>query len=374
MTSILNQSKHLAAGLVLGSIIALPGYADSHSGNNYINFGIGVEDFDSRRQLKRESVISLGFEHRYNSKWATEISLMDSSPRPNAGGSSTDLMQLGIDALYYFDQTDPNSNMQPYGSFGLGLAKFDSGSSSNKETQARVGLGFRYLLGDRWSAKADAKLLYSDETHATDNVILVGLSYAFSSQKAKTAVVVMEKDSDADGVNDSQDQCPGTATGVLVDVRGCALDGDHDGIADHVDQCRNTEAGASVDAKGCKYVLKTSEKMMLQVNFANNSNNVAQDQYSEIEKVALFLRKYGEVSTVIEGHTDDRGAASYNQSLSQARANAVRHVLVEAYGIAANRITAQGLGESRPIEGNDTSAGREANRRVVAVMEAQVSE
>ena len=440
MTSF-NHTKLPIIGLILGLMAAVPGFADSNGSNNYINLAIGIEDFDNDRQLKSKDFFSLGYEHRYGSNWAFEIFAMDSSPRPDGGGASLDLTQFGIDALYYFDQSNPDSNIQPYGAFGLGISEFETDTDDNDEAQARVGLGLRYLLGDHWSLKGDARLLYSEETHTADNTISVGLSYAFSPQKRvkpEPVVVVKEPepepDSDGDGVLDKNDDCPGTGAGIAVDSRGCPLDRDNDGVPDHrdqcpdssagvavddngctpdddgdgvannIDQCPNTEKGASVDAKGCmldndgdgvgnhrdecpttpagrevdekgcKYVLERTEEMTLQINFASNSSNVSQDQYPEIERVANFLTKYGDVSTVIEGHTDDRGAADYNQELSQSRANAVRNVLIETYGIAASRVTALGFGETRPIRTNDTSAGRLANRRVVAVIQAQIVE
>lgn len=65
----------------------------------------------------------------------------------------------------------------------------------------------------------------------------------------------------------------------------------------------------------------------------------------------------------IEGHTDVRGDAPYNQALSQRRAESVRSWLV-AHGIAAGRISATGAGESRPVRTGTTEADHQANRRV----------
>ncbi len=65
----------------------------------------------------------------------------------------------------------------------------------------------------------------------------------------------------------------------------------------------------------------------------------------------------------IEGHTDSRGTEELNQALSQRRAASVVRWLVER-DIAEERLTSEGFGESRPVEGNDTRAGRQANRRV----------
>ena len=65
----------------------------------------------------------------------------------------------------------------------------------------------------------------------------------------------------------------------------------------------------------------------------------------------------------IEGHTDDRGQAAANQTLSLDRANAVRNELVKR-GITADRLTAEGYGPSRPLADNNTPEGRQQNRRI----------
>jgi outer membrane protein OmpA-like peptidoglycan-associated protein len=65
----------------------------------------------------------------------------------------------------------------------------------------------------------------------------------------------------------------------------------------------------------------------------------------------------------IEGHTDSIGSDSYNEALSQRRAEAVATAL-ETRGVPATRIEAVGRGKSAPVAGNDTSAGRQQNRRV----------
>jgi len=80
------------------------------------------------------------------------------------------------------------------------------------------------------------------------------------------------------------------------------------------------------------------------------------------------------VKAVVEGHADSNGAAAYNKQLSQRRADSVRNALIRDYNIAENRLSAVGYGEERPIADNRTADGRRANRRVVAVMQAEVTE
>ena len=68
------------------------------------------------------------------------------------------------------------------------------------------------------------------------------------------------------------------------------------------------------------------------------------------------------------GHTDDTGALQANVAVSTRRAEAVRARLIETYGVAANRIEAQGAGYMAPITSNATPEGRDINRRVEAVL------
>lgn len=75
---------------------------------------------------------------------------------------------------------------------------------------------------------------------------------------------------------------------------------------------------------------------------------------------------------VVEGHTDSQGGMSYNQDLSQRRAQSVRDYLVSR-GIAADRVTAQGFGYSRSIADNKSPEGRANNRRVEIVVEPKAT-
>ena len=81
------------------------------------------------------------------------------------------------------------------------------------------------------------------------------------------------------------------------------------------------------------------------------------------------MNAYPWENAVLEGHTDSRGTDEYNIKLSQRRVNSIKKYLVEKLGISADRLTAIGYGESRPIASNDTDEGRQLNRRVQAVME-----
>ncbi|NPA53873.1 MAG: OmpA family protein [Aquificae bacterium] len=172
--------------------------------------------------------------------------------------------------------------------------------------------------------------------------------------------IVVIKDSDGDGVPDERDRCPDTPRGVEVDERGCPVDSDGDGVPDYMDRCPNTPKGYKVDEKGC------FQEVRLEIYFDTNSWEVKPEYYPILERFAKFLKENPNIKVEIQGHTDTRGPASYNLKLSQKRAEAVKRILVEKFGISPDRIIAKGYGESQPICHEDTEECHAKNRRVVA--------
>jgi OmpA-OmpF porin, OOP family len=97
--------------------------------------------------------------------------------------------------------------------------------------------------------------------------------------------------------------------------------------------------------------------------FQPGKARLTDDGRKQVEHATAMLQQYPDLKVVVEGHTDARGKPKYNQALSERRARAVADVLIEQ-GVAANRITVHGYGESRPVADNKTEAGRAKNRRV----------
>ncbi|MHB1184054.1 MAG: OmpA family protein [Desulfobulbia bacterium] len=90
----------------------------------------------------------------------------------------------------------------------------------------------------------------------------------------------------------------------------------------------------------------------------------------KLDQVGNALQSVRTRNLLVEGHTDSQGSGSYNQGLSQRRANAVRDYLVRR-GYPADRIQARGMGEDTPIANNDSPEGRANNRRVEIVIERE---
>ncbi len=99
-----------------------------------------------------------------------------------------------------------------------------------------------------------------------------------------------------------------------------------------------------------------------EVTFDVNQSYVKSSFKASLNKVADVMAKYDSKGLVV-GHTDSTGSESYNQVLSEKRANSVKDYLV-TNGVAAYRLSAEGKGEFEPRESNATEAGRALNRRV----------
>jgi outer membrane protein OmpA-like peptidoglycan-associated protein len=115
---------------------------------------------------------------------------------------------------------------------------------------------------------------------------------------------------------------------------------------------------------------KTDRGMVITLGdllFATGKSKLGGNANVQLDKLARFLHEHPERSVTIEGHTDNTGSASFNQSLSQRRADTVRSRLM-ASGIAAERLHASGKGFASPISSNATAMGRQQNRRVELII------
>jgi OOP family OmpA-OmpF porin len=100
------------------------------------------------------------------------------------------------------------------------------------------------------------------------------------------------------------------------------------------------------------------------VEFDTNKADIKTKYVEDIDKLGTFLKEWPKAKGEISGHTDNVGSDKYNVGLSQRRAASVKKYLVEKFGIAAERLTTEGYGESKPIASNKTKEGRAKNRRI----------
>ena len=110
-----------------------------------------------------------------------------------------------------------------------------------------------------------------------------------------------------------------------------------------------------------------TEIVLNNVLFLKGSARLTRGSSTELDRLAGILRENEKIKIEIQGHTDSVGNDTFNLGLSQKRAESVRDYLLQQ-GIDGERLKAKGYGESKPIDSNDTAAGRKKNRRVSFVV------
>lgn len=316
-----------------------------------------------------------------------------------------DQQHLGLDAVLHLL---PSRRLAPYLTGGWGQLTYDAGNDGGDHVCNgwEIGAGFTYRFheGDhhRTSLRVDVRDVISDLTpffqaddQQTHNLLLTaGLQVAFGRSG---------RDGDGDGVKDRDDLCPDTPLGATIDVTGCPRDSDGDGVFDGLDACANTPARAVVDATGCPrdsdgdgvhdgidacpgtpshlkvdeegcpleiteteiQLLDTGKITVSDIRFASGSAELESESYPILAEIGQTLSNWPELRIEIGGHTDAQGASTFNQELSERRAQAVLDYLTANHpGIRVQQYQVKGYGESVPVAGNDTLEGRAANRRV----------
>jgi len=155
-------------------------------------------------------------------------------------------------------------------------------------------------------------------------------------------------DEDGDGVFDRRDRCPDTPAGTQVNHMGCPLP-QYPATAPQPEPAATPEV-ITLDDQG-------------QVLFAFDSAELTQGAQQRLQGLLPKLNDPSVASVKVIGFTDSVGSDSYNQRLSERRASGVAEYLISR-GLAPNKVTSQGRGESEPVADNDTDEGRSRNRRV----------
>jgi len=136
-------------------------------------------------------------------------------------------------------------------------------------------------------------------------------------------------------------------------------------VPDWQDECPMV-AGVK-ENKGCpevkREIRQLLKKAMQGIEFETAKATIKPASYPLLDQIAEQFIANPSFIIEVQGHTDNTGKADKNLELSQARADAVREYLISK-GVPAERMTAHGYGQDRPIADNKTKAGRAKNRRV----------
>ncbi len=304
--------------------------------------------------------------------------------------------------------------LAPFVVGGVGALAVSSGSDvlgDDIDESFHVGGGVQFFVNQWFALRLDGRDHISHRrgvgggpTHQPEVLAAVTLRLGGTPTRDTAAPPAVPADHDGDRIADAYDHCPNyagplphgcpqsdrDADGIIDDVDACAdtvgaapsgcptpIDDDGDGLlapADHCPAVRGspTSDGCPVETPATAHsaippALADLEGVLVDVGFASGDDKLTVPARTTLSRVADALQASPGVRVEIVGHTDDRGDAAANRSLSARRADAVVRALVDR-GVAAERLVARGAGGDEPIATNATKQGRATNRRVELVI------
>ncbi|WP_028237812.1 OmpA family protein [Stutzerimonas azotifigens] len=325
-------------GVVIGSLVAATSFSALAQGQGAVEVeAFGKQYYtDSSRNIEDEGElygagvsyfltddVSLGLSYGEYHDLTSDDPVGIDGGHKNIKGSLTSL-----DAVYHFGE--PGVGLRPYVSAGVAHQSLGQAARSGRDrsTFTNIGTGVKYYFTENLFAKASVDGMYNIDANEGEWMAGVGVGLNFGGSTQRVAAVEPAPEPVAAPAPMAEPE-PEPAAPEVVRVE-------------------------------------------LDVKFDFDRAQVREESYAEIKNLADFMQQYPQTSTTVEGHTDSVGTDQYNQRLSERRANAVRDVLVNQYGLESNRVNAIGYGESRPVADNATEEGRQINRRVEAEVEAQV--
>ncbi len=176
---------------------------------------------------------------------------------PNEINSQFNFVGGGLSFL-----TQLSENVYPYASLGASYMWVSPKDNNNhnfipmfKLVGINSDLGIRFMVNRIWSFNLGVGAITGAEDANDDNLDgqIRGShkDWIFTGTIGVSYYLGRDKDSDNDGVYDSNDMCPNTPAGVKVDQFGCPIDSDGDGVPDYLDKCPDTPTGVKVDPAGC---------------------------------------------------------------------------------------------------------------------------
>jgi OOP family OmpA-OmpF porin len=272
---------------------------------------------------------------------------------------------IGIDALYYFyQQEELRQGFSSYVKLGLGRMRNETDLPYERKNDMHLmfGLGGEYGVGDDgWALRLNLDLYDEDARLITFGILKrFGDAPAVAQSPEPMPVFKPEPLPEPEPIPEPEPLPEPVPEPIPEPVVVVDLDSDGDGIFDLIDTCPTTPPEVKVDSSGCQLKVAIS---LDGVTFATSSSKLIGDSSVILDQAAETLKRYPALRVEVAGYTDNKGPAGYNKKLSAQRANSVRDYLIKQ-GVAEDMLTAKGYGEEHPIADNNTATGRAENRRV----------
>lgn len=315
------------AGVSLIAVLARSAAADDNKGRVEVGAQIGGMLFQGDAKYDPGHLFG-GARVGYGlgQSLSAELGILAGSADVRGNSKDADLILPTLEAAYEFC----DGALCPFVAGGFGVLAADGPKGANNgEIVFPIGGGVKYFITDDLAARADARYMLNteggDEQHM--GYYTGGISWFFGGEKK---VASAAKAAPAEPIRQVKEE-PFAEEGRILE----------------------RDKKVSID---------------LRVQFDFDQTEIKSQYVARLREFAAFMKAHPGTVAEIEGHTDGKGTAKYNQKLSERRASAVRHWLVNEGGIAAGRLVAAGYGLSRPVASNKTDEGRALNRRVIGTV------
>lgn len=305
--------------------------------------------------------LTLGYD--LNNRFSVEGHVADLGEADLAPSGSVSYQVAGVSALVY-GLNDRSARgrrlgLSGFGRVGVGALDNDAEDvdfNRVNDIHLLIGAGAEYGFKNGLAARAEA--VFHDEDA---RFLQLALLYRFGTDNRRRSVPAARAEAPVVEAPAIATPAPFPETTPLVrEVAPVVIaDSDEDGVPDTLDSCADTSQGNPVDDVGCSLF----DGVIEGVNFKSGSDELTPESAAILMDVVVKLDEFPDVKLAIMAHTDNAGEAVENLRLSRRRALSVARYLVEN-GIRGSRLRPQAFGESEPIETNETTEGRAANRRV----------
>jgi len=287
----------------------------------------------------------LGFGKMLNEHFNVELKGFYQGLNNTTGKGTWDMTGGTADIQYFISR----GTFSPYTVIGLGGMNTTHNYRSAAGFIGEAGAGFTYEICDNFLVRSDVRYRYNNNfnnnlqsgpTEFNDMVVNLGFVVPFGDKPKATVVAAPAPVVPAP-----------VAVAKAVDCS--TLDSDHDGVNNCNDQCPDTLSGVKVSIAGC---------WIVDVKFDNDKDIIKPQYFKNLDNVAKRIKEHPELVIEVQGHTSKTGSLKHNIDLSERRAKAVKKYLVD--GSKSANLTTKGYGWTQPIDTNATEAGRANNRRV----------
>jgi OOP family OmpA-OmpF porin len=342
------------------------GVAHAQDSTWYLAPRIGADFADSKRTTDTSMFAGIGLGTWINPNLAIDFEyginnadFKDSSPR---AGHQWESVQLDVAGRWFWGEF--GNGWRPYLMGGVGALRHKAysgfllhdvvggqpnvggyASGGGWDPMALLGIGVQYSLSDRLAVRGELAARYDrdnnslhsplaasygfkDHSGFTDGLATVGLVWNFGGHAVEKTVEKREERRETPPPAREEAVPPKT---LAIDLRGVEFKFDHPKVGEKLEPSLKAPTAESV---------------------------------AILDQAVDTLKRYPDLRVEVDGHTDSKGSEAYNQKLSERRAKGVYDYLM-AHGVSANQITGErGFGKDKPIDTNDTAAGRQRNRRV----------